>query len=88
MVEKGKAGVGGQKALEQPPIESSIIFLFIQLKKTFKKFFLRFHLFLDRGEVRELERKRSINVWLPLMCPLLEDLACNPGLCPDWESNW
>ena len=22
--------------------------------------------------------------WLPLTCPP----ACNPGMCPDWESNW
>ena len=20
--------------------------------------------------------------------PPNEDLACNPGMCPDWESNW
>ena len=30
-----------------------------------------FILFLDRGEVREKERKRNINVWLPLMSPPL-----------------
>ena len=30
-----------------------------------------FYLFLDRGEGSEKERERSINVWLPLMCPLL-----------------
>ena len=28
-------------------------------------------LFLDRGEEREKERKRYINVWLPLEHPLL-----------------
>ena len=27
--------------------------------------------FLERGEGREKERKRNINVWLPLMRPLL-----------------
>ena len=27
-----------------------------------------------------------INIWLPLTCPLL-DLACNPGMCSDRESN-
>ena len=27
------------------------------------------------------ERERNINVWLP------GDLARNPGMCPDWESN-
>ena len=29
------------------------------------------HLLLERGEGREKERKRNINVWLPLMWPLL-----------------
>ena len=29
------------------------------------------YLFLDRGEGREKERERSINVWLPLVRPLL-----------------
>ena len=41
-------------------------------------------LFLGRGE----ERERNINVWFPLTCPHTRDLACNPGMCPDWESNW
>ena len=45
------------------------------------------YLFLERGEVREKERERNTNVWLPLTCPP-GDLARNPGLCPDWESNW
>ena len=26
-------------------------------------------------------------MWLPL-APLAGDPACNPGMCPDWESNW
>ena len=30
-----------------------------------------FYLFLDRGEGREKERERNINVWLPLTCPAL-----------------
>ena len=25
--------------------------------------------------------------WLPLTHPT-RDLACNPGMCPDWELNW
>ena len=29
------------------------------------------YLFLERGEGKEKERERSINVWLPLACPLL-----------------
>ena len=42
-------------------------------------------LFLERGDGKEKER--NINVCLPLACPLLGDLARNPGTCPDWESN-
>ena len=49
-------------------------------------------LFLERGEGREKERERNINVWLPLACPPLGapptgDPVQNPGMCPDWESN-
>ena len=47
-------------------------------------FFLRFYLFLERGEGRETERERNIDVWLPLTCPQL-------GIWPTtqvWESNW
>ena len=28
-----------------------------------------------------------MNVWLPLVSTLSGDLAHNPGMCPDWESN-
>ena len=45
------------------------------------------YLFLSRGEGREKERERNINVWLPLMHPPTGDLARNPGMCPDWQSN-
>ena len=39
---------------------------------SFPLYFLkRFYLFLERGEGREKERKKNINVWLPLTCPLL-----------------
>ena len=42
------------------------------LRQNVVLFFLRFYLFifLER-EGREKERERNINVWLPLMCPLL-----------------
>ena len=32
--------------------------------------------------MREKERERNINVWLPLKCPPPRDLAHNPGMCP------
>ena len=31
--------------------------------------------------------ERNITVWLPLVGPLLGDLACNPRVCADWELN-
>ena len=49
-------------------------------------FFLDFiYLFLDRVEGRE--KDRSINMWLPLMRPLLGTWPATQGMCPDWESN-
>ena len=39
------------------------------------------YLFLDRGEGREKEQERNINVWLPLTRSPYKDLDCNP----DWE---
>ena len=45
------------------------------------------YLFLDRGEGREKEKERNICVGASHMPPT-GDLAHNPGVCPDWESNW
>ena len=45
------------------------------------------YFFLERSKGREKERERNINMWLPLTCPPTGDLAHNPGMCPDWESN-
>ena len=39
------------------------------------------------GEGKEKERERNSNMWLPLVHPPLRDLACNPGMCTDLESN-
>ena len=47
-----------------------------------------FYLFLEKGEEREKEKERNINVWLPVICPSIGDLALNPGMCPNWELNW
>ena len=52
--------------------------------RTFSTFLKRFYLFIFReGEGKEKERERNISVWLPLT-----HLACTPGMCPEWESNW
>ena len=42
---------------------------FLTIMYNFQKIFI--YLFLKRGERREKERDRNINVWLPLTCPLL-----------------
>ena len=59
------------------------------MENTFKldfSFFSDFvYLFPEVGE--EKERQRSINVWMPLPHPPSGELACNSGMCPDWESN-
>ena len=45
------------------------------------------YLFSERGEGRQKERERNINVWLHLTCPPTGDLACKPGMCPERDSN-
>ena len=50
------------------------------------------YLFLERREGREKERERNIDVQqkhqsVASCVPPTGDLACNPGMCPDWESN-
>ena len=48
-------------------------------------------IFRERG--REGERERNIPMWethrlVASQMPPTEALARNPGMCPDWESNW
>ena len=45
------------------------------------------YLFLERGEGREKEREKHQCVVASHVVPT-GDLACNPGMCPDWELNW
>ena len=59
-----------------------------------KWFFFKivFILLLERGKGREKERERNSNVQeihqlFVSHTPPTGDLACNPGMCPDWESN-
>ena len=51
----------------------------------FKKYFI--YLFLERGReaVREGEKHHCV---VASSTPPTGDLAHNPGMCPDWESNW
>ena len=42
---------------------------------------------LERG--REGEREGEKYQCVVASCaPLIGDLACNPGMCPDWGFNW
>ena len=49
-----------------------------------KKYFM--YLFLEVGREGEREREKHQCVVACHTSPT-RDLACNPGLCPDWESN-
>ena len=51
-------------------------------------FFLRFYLFIfrERGREREREGEKHQCVVASHVAPT-GDLACNTGMCPDWESN-
>ena len=69
-------------------------FYFLKFLKIFKEDFI--HLFLERGNGKEKERERSINVWFPLMCPTLGTWsitqACAPRLgiklATLWFAGW
>ena len=41
-------------------------------------------LFLERGGGRQGEKHQHV---VASHAPATGDLACNPGLCPDWELN-
>ena len=52
-------------------------------------FLLRFYLFIRRERGREGEREGEKHQCVAAFCtPPTGDLACNPGMYPDWESNW
>ena len=73
-------------ARKHPP--RHIIITLPKIKDKERIFFLKilFILFLDKQERRKRRRETS-------MCGCLSHApywgpGCNPGLCPDWESNW
>ena len=43
-------------------------------------------IFRERGKEGEREEGKHRCV-VASRTPPAEDLACNPGMCPDWESN-
>ena len=59
-------------------------FIFILFFYVFHKDFT--YLFLERGEGKEKEREKHRCV-VASHVPPTGDLAPNPGMCPDWESN-
>ena len=57
----------------------------VKNKESFKK---RFHLFIFRQRGREREREgEKYQCVVACHRPPTGDLACNPWVCPDWESN-
>ena len=52
-------------------------------------FFERFYLFIFREKGKEGEREGEKHKCVVAShVPSTRDPARNPGLCPDWESNW
>ena len=61
----------------------------LKINKIFN-FLNMFYLFLERGREKERETNsglREIHWSVASHMPSTGDLACNPGMCPDWESN-
>ena len=50
-------------------------------------YFLRFYLFIFREREGERTGEKHQHV-VASRVPPTGDLARNPGMCPDWESNW
>ena len=70
-----------KEPLSQGSLHTVILFKLISfLKKDF------IYLFLERGREREIEGEKHQCVVAPCVHPT-RDLACNPGMSPDWESN-
>ena len=47
-------------------------------------FFLRLYLFIFRERGREGDKHQCV---VASLVPPTRDMAHNPGMCPDWESN-
>ena len=68
-----------------PCIHDSVSVLLVCLVCFYFYFFKDFiYLFLERGEGREKEKHQCVVA--SSMLPTVY-LACNPGMCPDWEWN-
>ena len=49
--------------------------------------FLRFYLFLEGREGKGRRKGEKHQCVVASCAPPTGDLVCNPGMCPDWESN-
>ena len=63
-------------------------FFLIWVSWSCKVIFLRFYLFIFRDRVREGEREGEKHQCVVVsQVPRTGNLACNPSMYPDWESN-
>ena len=63
-----------------------VFFFFNAALKFWQHFFLLF-IFRERGREGGREGEKYQRV-VATHAPPTGDLACNTGMCPDWESNW
>ena len=62
--------------------------LVIKFYRILWRFFKRFYLFIFRERGRKGRRVGEKHQCMVASCtPPAGDLACNPGMCPDWELN-
>ena len=62
--------------------------MYIMRKAGIEYFLKTFYLFiLERGSEGEREGEKHQSVDASCVPPT-GDLSCNPGMFPDWESNW
>ena len=65
-----------------------ISYILTSLKQIFTYIFLRFYLFIFRERGREGGREGEKHHCVAASpTASTGDLACNPGMCPDWESS-
>ena len=62
--------------------DSHVVWIMTDFSFFFKDFV--YFIFRQRGRKGEREKHQCV---VASHVPLTGDLACNPGICPDWESN-
>ena len=60
-------------------------FFYILMRLWLNFFFLFLNLFISKEREREGKKHQCV---VASCVPPTGVLACNPGMCPDWESNW